>query len=164
MDQHFQNSSYRERLLEHLFIGELLRLSWLNGDCALEISKPEVDRSGYDFIAEANGLIRHIQLKTTFVGSSNKSQKIQLSLGSKPAGCVILIHFNQESLSLGPFLYFGGKAGEPLPSLGPYKVARHTKGNALGVKAERPNIRTVPNSAFEKFATVEELYSRLFGA
>ncbi|GAB2505908.1 hypothetical protein [Arenimonas alkanexedens] len=164
LDQHFRNSSYRERLLEHLFIGELLKLSWLSGDCALELSKPEVDRSGYDLIAEANGYIRHIQLKTTFVGSRNTSQNIQLSLGNKPSGCVILIHFDQETLSLGPFLFFGGEPGQPLPSVLSYKVAKHTKANSLGVKAERPNIRSIPSSSFQKIASIEELYIRLFGA
>ena len=164
MDQHFQNSSYRERLLEHLFIGELLKFSWRHGDCALELSKPEVDRSGYDLIAEVNSCIRHIQLKTTFIGSSNSSQKIQFSLGSKPSGCVILIHFDQETLSLGPFLYFGSEPGKPLPSLLTYKVAKHTKANSQGVKTERPNIRSIPISAFEKISSIEKLYSRLFCA
>lgn len=163
MNQHVENSSYRERLLEHLFIGELLKLSWTSGDCSLEISKPEVDRSGYDLIAEANGIIRHIQLKTTFVGSSTKSQKVHISLVGKPSGCVVLIHFDKESLELGPYLYFGGSPGEPLSSLANHKVAKHTKGNALGIKAERPNIRTIPNSAFVRIDTIEQLYVRLFG-
>lgn len=164
MNQHAENSSYRERLLEHLFIGELLQLSWKSGDCALEISKPEVDRSGYDLIAEANAVIRHIQLKATFIGSKTRSQKVHTSLEGKPSGCVVLIHFDKESLELGPYLFFGGSPGEPLPSLASHKIARHTKGNALGVKAERPNIRTVPNSAFSKIGTVQELYVQLFGA
>ena len=164
MNQHVENSSYRERLLEHLFIGELLRLSWTSGECALEISKPEVDRSGYDLVAEANGFIRHIQLKTTFVGSSTKSQKIHISLSGKPSGCVVLIHFDKDTLSLGPFLYFGGNPGEQLPSLTGRKVAKHTKINAQGIKSERPNIRMIPNSAFTKIATIQQLYARLFGA
>lgn len=163
MNQHIENSSYRERLLEHLFIGELLKLSWTSGDCALEVSKPEVDRSGYDLIAEANGFIRHIQLKATFVGSSTKSQNVHISLGDKPSGCVVLIHFNKETLRLGPYLYFGGLPGEPLPSLENHKVARHTKGNAQGIKAERPNIKTIPNSAFTKIDAIQQLYSQLFG-
>jgi hypothetical protein len=163
MNQHVENSSYRERLLEHLFIGELLRLAWASGDCALEISKPEVDRSGYDLIAEANGFIRHIQLKATFVGSSTKSQKVHISLGAKPSGCVVLIHFDEETLSLGPYRYFGASPGEPLPSLLNHKVAKHTKANAQGVKAERPNIRTIQNSAFTKIDTIQQLYSQLFG-
>ena len=68
MTQHTDNSSYREKLIEHLFVGELLKLSWQNHDCSLEIAKPEIDNSGYDLIAEVNGLVRHIQLKTSFIG------------------------------------------------------------------------------------------------
>jgi len=163
MNNHIENSSYRERLLEHLFIGELLKLSWTSGDCALEISKPEVDRSGYDLIAEAKGVIRHIQLKTSFVGSSTKSHKVHVSLAGKPSGCVVLIHFDKESLDLGPYYFFGGFPGEPLQSLVNHKVAKHTKANALGIKAERPNIRTIPTTAFAKIDTIQQLYAQLFG-
>lgn len=62
MDKHSQNSSFREKLIEHLLIGELLKYSWQRGDCTLELSRPEVDRTGYDLVAECNGYIRHIQL------------------------------------------------------------------------------------------------------
>lgn len=68
MTEHSLHSSYREKLIEHLLIGELLKSSWKTKDFSLEISKPEVDRSGYDIIAEANSIIRHIQLKATFIG------------------------------------------------------------------------------------------------
>jgi len=61
--QHYLNSSFREKLIEHLFIGELLKLSWRDGACTLEVAKTEVDNQGYDLIAEDNGVIRHIQLK-----------------------------------------------------------------------------------------------------
>jgi len=61
MNRHSEHSSYREKLIEHLFIGELLKLSWQKGDCQLEVSKPEFDNSGYDVVAESNGIIRHIR-------------------------------------------------------------------------------------------------------
>lgn len=51
-----QHSSFREKLIEHLLVGELLKRSWQRGDCAIETSRPEVDRAGYDFIAECNGM------------------------------------------------------------------------------------------------------------
>jgi hypothetical protein len=44
------------------------------------------------------------------------------------------------------------------------KIGKHTKANAKGVKAERPNIRTVPLSTFERVDSVEQLVTRLFGA
>ncbi len=57
MTQHSENSSYREKLIEHLFVAELLKLSWLHHHFSLEVAKPEVDNAGYDLIAETMGLI-----------------------------------------------------------------------------------------------------------
>ncbi|MBL4761454.1 MAG: hypothetical protein JKY93_01990 [Gammaproteobacteria bacterium] len=57
MSKHNEHSSYREKLIEHLFAGELLKLSWFEHDCGLEIAKPEVDNSGYDIIAECYGIV-----------------------------------------------------------------------------------------------------------
>ena len=66
MKEHYLKSSFREKLIEHLFIGELLKISWSRAECSLEVSKPEVDASGYDIIAESNDIIRHIQLKGSY--------------------------------------------------------------------------------------------------
>jgi len=163
MSEHSLNSSYREKLIEHLFVGELLKLSWLKKDFTLEIAKPEVDNSGCDIIIEANGIIRHIQLKAAFLGSSTVSQKIHVSLAKKPSGCVILVYFDNETLELGPYFYFGSAPGFPLPSLSSLKIAKHTKGNSLGIKAERPNIRIINRSQFETIKVIDDLYARLFG-
>ena len=65
---HTENSSFREKLIEHLFIGELLKLSWKSSNCTLEVASPEVDNAGYDVIAEDNGIVRHIQLKASYIG------------------------------------------------------------------------------------------------
>ena len=73
--QHFENSSYREKLIEHLFVSELLKLSWLHHECSLEVAKPEVDNAGYDLIVEAHGVVRHIQLKTSVSTASAANQK-----------------------------------------------------------------------------------------
>ncbi|MBD9481839.1 hypothetical protein IB229_02570 [Pseudomonas sp. PDM14] len=162
MEEHFLQSSYREKLVEHLLIGELLKHSWKTKDFSLEISKPEVDRSGYDLIAEANGYIRHIQLKASFVGSSTAQQNIHVSLAKKPSGCVVLVYFNCETLELGPFLYYGAAPGQPLPSLESMKVAKHSKGNAQGAKAERPNIRVLKKALFIEFKDIQGLYRQLF--
>ncbi|MDF1822272.1 MAG: hypothetical protein P1U64_11890 [Alcanivoracaceae bacterium] len=159
-----ENSSFREKLIEHLFIGELLKLSWARGGCTLEVASPEVDNSGYDVIAEDLGVVRHIQLKASYIGGRTATQKVHTRLSDKPSGCVIWIYFDEETLELGPFLYFGSEPGQPLPSLDSLKVARHTRGNQDGYKAERPNIRTLPKGRFEKLNTVEQVYTALFGS
>ena len=159
MSQHSTNSSYREKLIEHLFVGELLKLSWLHHACALEVAKPEVDNSGYDVIVESAGLVRHIQLKTTMIGGRAASQKVHTKLAEKPSGCVVWIYFDQDTLQLGPFLYFAASA----TSLDGRKVAKHTKPSKGGAKAERKSVRVVPKSSFMKFVTIEDLYTKLFG-
>jgi hypothetical protein len=162
MTQHTQNSSYREKLIEHLFIGELLKLSWLNHSCDLEIAKPEVDNSGYDIVAEASSRIRHIQIKTSIIGGKTASQKVHTRLEHKPSGCVVWVYFDPETMKLGPFLYFGAEAGKPMPSISNRKIAKHTKGNKDGFKAERQNLRILPKGLFKRFSSVEAIYTQLF--
>ena len=163
MSQHTEHSSYREKLTEHLFVGELLKLSWQQHECALEVAKPEVDNSGYDFVMEANGFVRHVQVKTSIIGGTTASQKIHLKLEDKPSGCVLWIYFKEDSLELGPFLYFGGKPGERMESIKDRKTAKHTKGNKDGFKAERKNLRVLPKGAFLKLNSIEAVYAHLFG-
>jgi hypothetical protein len=61
------------------------------------------------------------------------------------------------------YRFFGSEAGQPLPSLDGFKVAKHTKGNARGVKAERKAIRVVPKSRFRPIPGIRALVETLFG-
>ena len=162
MNKHIEHSSYREKLIEHLFVGELLKLSWAT-DCQLEVGKPEVDNSGYDLIIEDNGVVRHVQLKSSYVGSKTSRQKVHSKLAEKPSGCVIWVQFDEDTLDLGPFYFFGGPPGKSLPSIEEAPVARHTKGDHSGYKAERPRIRVINKGSFEQIVSVQELYQELFG-
>lgn len=65
--------------------------------------------------------------------------------------------------ALGPFLWFGASPGEPLPDVSRYAIAKHTKGNAQGVKLDRPRLRVLPRSSFERLASIAEVADRLFG-
>jgi hypothetical protein len=71
--------------------------------------------------------------------------------------------YDPESLELRPLLWFGGKPGQSLPVLGD-KIARHTKGDKTGKKAERPNIRVLAKSRFTPMKTIGEVADALFGA
>jgi hypothetical protein len=162
-NQHTHHSSYRERLLEHAFVGEMMRRLWVEGITDLEVLKPQVDDSGYDIVLDANSVIRHVQLKASHRGSSTREIKANLRLAAKPSGCIVWVIFDPATLQIGPFLWFGGAPGQPLPDIGGLPMARHSKGNAQGVKAERPNIRLIPKSAFESVTSMDELLARLFG-
>jgi len=154
----YLHSAFREKLIEHLLIGKLLKRSWQRGDYSLKTSRPEVDRAGYDLIAECNGHVRHIQLKGSYRGSRTAVQKASLFLARKPSGCVVWVYFDSESLELGPFLYFGGAPGEKMPDLEAFRIAKHAKGNAQGVKAERPNHRVVNKGQFRRIDSIEDLW------
>lgn len=161
--EHNLFSSYREMLLEHLFSAEVMRHLWLRGNVRMETLKPQVDDAGYDLVLEANGVVRHVQLKSSHVGSSTADVKVSLSLARKPSGCVIWLWFDEATLVLGPFLWFGAAPGMQLPDISGFKVAKHTKGNAQGVKLERPNVRVVPKRRFENVSSILELVAKLFG-
>jgi len=163
VNQHSENSSYREKLIEHLFVSEMLKISWLHDDCSLEVAKPEVDNSGYDLIMESRGIVRHIQLKASILGGKTKSQKIHTKLAAKPSGCVVWIYFDKSTMLFDHFRYFGAKkAGDPLPSIKEHEIAKHTKGNKDGEKTDRQNIRVLPNKDFMPFDSIEGIYAQLF--
>lgn len=161
--EHNLYSSYREVLLEHLFSGEIMRHLWARGFTRVEVLKPQVDDNGYDLVLEANGVTRHVQLKSSHHLSATSRVSINIRLAEKPSGCIVWTYFDPATLSLGPFLWFGGEPGEPLPDLSGFATGKHAKGNAQGVKSERPNIRVVSRTNFVEVPSIEELSVRLFG-
>jgi hypothetical protein len=70
--------------------------------------------------------------------------------------------FDHDTLELGPFRWFGGAPGDRIPDLGE-RVARHSKGNSEGHKAERKNIRVINKGRFTQLQTIEEISRLLFG-
>lgn len=162
-NEHNLYSSYREVLLEHLLSGEVMKHLWLRGNIRIETLKPQVDDAGYDLVLEANGVVRHVQLKSSHAGSSTSDVRVSLHLAKKPSGCVVWLWFDPNTLQLGPYLFFGNAPGLPLPDIAGFKVAKHAKGNAEGVKLERPNMRVIPKNRFESLSSVSELVLRLFG-
>jgi hypothetical protein len=161
-NNHSTQSSRREMVLDHAFMGELLRYLWRTLDCNIEVLRSQVDNAGYDVVLDCNGICRHVQFKSSHRESKTREVGINMALAAKPSGCVIWIMFDQHTMDLGPYLWFGGKPGRPLPSLGG-RVIKHTKGNRDGYKAERPNMREVRKSQFKVLQTMEDVAVALFG-
>lgn len=110
IDPNTHHSIIREKLIEHLFIADILKHAWLTkGYDSYEISRPEVDFGGYDLIIEKSNKIRHIQLKTRVQGATTGSYNIAVALTKKPLGCVIVIEFD-EKLNL-IYHFFGNSIG-----------------------------------------------------
>jgi hypothetical protein len=162
MQSHSEFSSFREKTLEHIFVGECLKALWVRDVFDAEVLQADVDGAGYDIVMEARGILRHIQLKSSFIGAKTASVNINWKLGEKSSGCVIWIWFDPDSLALGPYRWFGSAAGEPLTDLTEFPSARHTKGDATGFKAERAGTAVVRKSQFEIVDSIDDVVTRLF--
>jgi hypothetical protein len=159
----YRDSSLREKVIEHVFVGELLRVLWRRGCYDVEVLRAEVDRGGYDLVLECNGVLRHVQFKSSHWASKVAAVSAHLRLADKPSGCIIWVLFDQATMELGPYLWFGGLPSAQLPWLGD-KVARHSKGDSLGRKAERPNHRVVRRSRFTILQSIDAVAMMLFGS
>lgn len=158
-------STFFEQLVEHVFISELLQELYYGFGKAAEVLRSEVDASGYDVVIECNGYLRHLQLKATKQDATAGGQKVNVALAEKPSGCVVWIVRQEDQITRRmklKYRYFGSLAGERLPNLMDLKVAKHVKGDAMGKKKERPNIRVVPKRLFGQDLTIQELVQRLF--
>jgi hypothetical protein len=160
----FMESTFREKLLEHVFVSELLQEVWLREGNTIEVLRAEVDSAGYDIVLEYNGIVRHVQLKSSRLDGRAAYQKVNIKLAEKPGGCVVWLMYDVDENTWRACLhyrFFGGPPGEKLDLEG-CKVAKHTKADSHGIKAERPAIRVVPRSWFLEVADLHALIGLLF--
>lgn len=163
----FRQSSFRENLLEHMFISEVLQEAWVKRRQVIEVLHSEVDDSGYDVVLVSGRVTRHVQLKSSREGSKTNVQKVSLRLAERPSGCVVWTFFEEDraagKLKL-RYEFFGGGPEQRLPlDDRRHKVGKHTKANAAGVKLERPMTRIVPRRDFERIQDLVALLEKLFG-
>ena len=155
-------SSFQEKLREHVFISELLQEVWLGERQTVEVLRSDVDNCGYDLLLARSGVMRYVQLKSSRSDAKTNRQIVNNRLADKPGGCVIWL----RSWECGrryrlEYWVLGGKPGEK-PDLG-NKIGKHSKADANGYKAERPNTRVISKSSFTKLQTTSELVEWLFG-
>lgn len=160
---HYIHSTLRERIVEHVFVGDALRTLWQMGVTDVEVLRSEFDAGGYDLVMSYRKIVRHIQFKSMTEEGKAARVNVNLKLMQKPSGCVIWIVVSPKELEFKSYRWFGGAPGEPLPNITNLKVAKHAKGNAIGTKLEKPNHRIVPLSEFEPLPTMNAVLGRLFG-
>jgi len=159
---HYAESSAREKLVEHVFLGELLRGLWRRNVRDLEVLRPEVDSGGYDLALEYRGSTRHVQLKSSHRNAKRAAITANVKLLDRPSACILWIYFDPDTMLLGPYLWFGSAPNERIPSFGE-KVARHTKHNADREKSAKPGHRVIAKSSFTRLDTMDEVIQRLIG-
>jgi hypothetical protein len=155
--QHYENSSLRENIIEHMFVGLSLGELWRKGIVNVEILRSEFDAYGYDLVISSGDLVRHVQLKS---GTSLKKISVSKRLAEKPSGCVLFIVVNDD-LDLGPFWFFGSDPGEPLPVIEDFATTKRATHNSQRQKPDRAMHRTVPKGKFKKLNNLSEVLSQL---
>lgn len=154
-------STLREQVLEQLLLGQL-GLELLSRDIDFTVLHAICDRDGFDVVLDFGQRDRHIQLKTTILGSTTRAVPINLRLAAKPAGCVIWSVLDPATRDFAEFRWFGAAPGMPLPDPG-HRAVRHSRANASGIKAVRSGMRSLPVSRFERLNTIAALADRLTG-
>lgn len=154
-------SVLREKVFEHLFLGDLTR-TLLKSGRRCEVLRAEFDGSGFDVALEAEGVLRHVQLKAMRADGKRAHVDIHMALAAKPSGCVVWMLVDPATFETTAYRWFGDQPGRPLPALGD-KAVRHTKADSLGVKAERADLRQLGRGRFETVPDMEGLIERLFG-
>ncbi len=165
-DATYLKSTFYQQLVEHVFIAEVLQEAWFGFGEIVEVLRAEVDSWGYDVAFECNGILRHVQLKTSKHDGKRRTVNVNTALARKPGGCIVWL-LREDDRTAGrvnlTYLFFGGMPGEKLPTLEGFKVGKHSKGDATGKKNERPAIRLIPKTRFTKIDTITGLIERLFG-
>jgi hypothetical protein len=166
MEYKSMNSLYFEKMVEHKFISDIMTYCWYKNKTTLEILHSEIDSNGYDLLISYKDINRYIQLKTSEENGKTVNQKLNSLIVNKQNPCIIWIIRNYDikrKIFNFNYLFWGSNIDSPLPDIGRYKIAKHTKANAQGIKKQRQNIRLIPKKDFIKFDDIERLFEKLFG-
>ena len=116
-ERQFRSSSHREKVVEHVFLGDLLRYLWVardrrragaqaRGRC-LRLRPGAVARQGHPARAAEDVDARRRRQRR----SRSRSHWARIRAG---ASCGFVLN---DDLTFDHFLWFGGEPGEPLPDL-----------------------------------------------
>lgn len=158
---HFHHSTLRERIVEHVFVGDVLRRLWRRGVVDAEVLRSEFDAYGYDLVLARGRIVRHIQFKT---GTASKPANVSVAraLEDKPSGCVIWIRVDRD-LQMGPYFWLGDLPGKPLPPVSHFPNPLRPTRNGQGERPPRRNHRSVPGHEFRRLNTLDDVLEALFG-
>ena len=158
-------STYRESLLEAIFVSELVQVAWVLGYEDVEVARAFVDFKGYDLIATSGDITRHIQLK----GVRQPRIKMHRGIELKESGCCVLLRPRASGKRIEMrYQYFGPSPGGRLVFADDVKVAKGAhwvKRDGKTVKPEKENHVVVPRSRFSPAepAHMEDLIPLLLG-
>jgi hypothetical protein len=154
-----ENSLYIEKTMEHLLLAKLSQVIWRSKSRGLlEIATAEIDNKGFDVVLTLGDITRHVQLKCLKLGGKRSNIDVNVGLGLKPSGCVLLCEYDPDKLEFERFRFFGNVPGKRLAKISDLPVATNP-----GRKTPRKNVRKIPKSRFETIATIDAVVEKLFG-
>lgn len=160
--KHATHSVLRERIVEHVFVGAVMRRLWQLGAFDVDVLRAEFDAGGYDLVMSSRSVIRHIQFKASLTDGARANISVNMRLSQVASGCVIWLGVTDD-LDIKEYRWFGADAGFPLPDISDHPMPRQTRGNAQGVKAERKDQRVLRKGEFETLDGLDDVLHRLFG-
>lgn len=153
----YEESRTVEKLMEHIFLSEILQECWFHRRQVVEVLRAEVDAAGYDLVLEAAGRIRHVQLKASRQGGKTSKQTINTKLADRQGGCVVWIAYEVDEENGRAQLKY--RWWDSNTSTAPRVPGRNPR-----TKKERPNTFLLKKSDFELIEHTETLVDRLFGS
>ena len=154
---HSEHSSRREKILENLFIGEVLRNLWNREGYNVELLQSDIDAAGYDLVLSLPNGLRYIQLKAM---TRAKSCKVNGKISDKIGGCVVVMIVSEE-LKFKNFLWFGNSISKNCEDVRQGRVAKHEKGNSTGFKAARKDSYVINRGQFDELANWDQVVNNL---
>lgn len=93
-----KDARYVENIMEHAFLPDVLQHCWFVRHHRVEVIRPDVDAGGYDLVLEANGRVRHIQLKSRWErGAARVGTTINSRLRDHSDPCVVSISWYADA-------------------------------------------------------------------
>lgn len=152
----YEESRTVEKLMEHLFLSEVLQECWFRRRQVVEVLRAEVDAAGYDIVLTAGDVTRYVQLKASRQGGKTSRQTINRKLTKRPGGCVVWISYDVDEDKARAKLKYRWWDGDvqPLPEI--VGVNPHSR-------QERPGTAVLKKADFELIEETPALVHRLFG-
>ena len=155
---HSYFSARREKILENLFSGEVLREFWIRGVYDVDLLHSDIDASGYDIVLELSQGVRHIQLKAS---TKRKQITANAKISDRQSGCIIVMIVSEDNLEIEEFLWFGNSLGEKCPDVRSFPSAKHTKADSTGKKSKRVDSYKISVGNFERIGDFGSLVDKL---
>lgn len=159
-----ERSSYVENILTHRLVANLAGEMWRRDPgTPMHIFNSEVDESGFDLVLGRGNKLRYIQVKQVHLKGKASKFSVRLEFTRLPGSCVIVIVHTEDELLVDHYLFYGGAAGEPMPSVEDNKPSiSPIKKDAAGKKKVRAHYRDIPRRRFQGPLDTPMLLDALF--